>query len=349
MKKNRIYVCLLACLIFAGCDDDFNERHFDGLDEMGTVKNVATYEVDYAGKYPKDGYFSTKNEVTDSVAKWLTATYFSCDSGSIARVALQYADSLEIPKEAGNSYTLTAEDYEAMGEGSNMPGKDHYFSASVDPLHYLPVFLKQKYPYAFAEEVKGLTYAFYGSDKQVKDSTSSFYYDGNTWTYLGNLPRVAVSKRIAEFEYGSKWKFSKIIGGIEKYTLVHDDFQALYNWTKEHKPEYLAKGSTTDEYYFGAQTSYNQINNNVYSWKNSYNINGEYTGKSDDEVREIMHARMSEGLAGIVLPLVYGDPKSGVNYQVTYSVYRGLIPNYVITFMYDDAKKEFYRTAGPDF
>lgn len=340
--KIKYFIQMIAgiALLFGACD--YNDRNFDGLDDMVRPGNVVTYELEYSGNYPKKGYFSEKDEVADSVSKWLSINYFSCDSGSLAKVSISYLDSVDIP-EATQYYTLETEDYKSMGTDKGMPGKYNNFSASIDPDHYLPVFLKLKFPYVTSETVMAVTFAYFAGT--TKDSTMNYTYDGDVWTYI---QPVAVSTKVAEFSYSSTWQLDKILGGIEKYVLVKDDYQVLFDWVKANKKDYLNdQKPETDEYYFGVSTFYPNVNNKVSTWTKYYNVGGEYTGKSDDEVREIMHTRMGEGLATLVLPLRYTQPESGKNYQVTYTVYGGLAPEYMMTFMYNEIEQKFYKTAGP--
>lgn len=229
-----------------------------------------------------------------------------------------------------------------------MPGKFHNFSATIDPEHYLPTFLKLKYPYAAAETVMAVTFTYYSTGTQ--DSTMNYLYDGNVWKSLKSMSPISVSTKVAEFTYATAWKLDKILGGIEKYVLEKPDYQVLFDWVKANKPEYLStQKPETDEYYFGVATTYLNVNNKVDTWKKYYNVGEEYNGKSDDEIREIMHTRMGEGLSTLVLPLHYAQPQSGINYQVTYTVYGGLASEYTLTFMYDETEQKFYKTAGPAY
>lgn len=343
--KMKYYILLITgiTLLLGACD--YNDRNFDGLDDLVRPVNVATYEIEYDGDYPTDGYFSSKQEVAETVAKWLAKNYFACDSGSLAKVSLLYADSVEIP-EVTQSYTLVKDDYQSMGTGKGMPGQYNNFSSSIDPDHYLPVFLKMKFPYATSETVMAVTFVYYAGSS--KDSTMNYSYDGNTWTNLKSMNPVTVSTKVAEFSFSSEWKLDKILGGIEKYVLAKEDYQVLFDWVKANKPEYLStQKPETDEYYFGVATKYSNVNNKVSTWKSYYNVGNEYDGKTDDQVREIMYARMGEGLATLVLPLHYTQPQSGINYQITYTVYGGLADEYMMTFMYDDTEQKFYKSAGP--
>lgn len=346
MKKIYfIQIITAIALLLGACD--YNDRNFEGLDDMVRPGNVSTYEVEYDGDYPTDGYFTTKIAVDTTVVKWLSSKYFACDSGSLAKVSILYADSLEAPEVTGQ-YVLVTDDYDSMGTGKGMPGQYDNFSASIDPNFYLPVFLKLKFPYAEPESVLAVTFAYFAGT--LKDSTMNYAYDGTQWTYVKNLPVVAVSTKVAELSYSSKWKLDKILGGIEKYVLVKEDYQILFDWVKENKPDYLStQKPTTDEYYLGVATVYSNVNNVVSTWKSYYNVNGEYTGKSDAEIQDIMHTRMAQALADHVLPVRYPQPQSGINYQLSYTVYKGLAPVYMMTFMYDDKEQKFYKTAGPAF
>lgn len=87
MRKNLFFIFAIS-LTFAACD--YNEKNFEGLDEMSEPKNEAKYTLEYDGDYPKDGYFSPANKPTAVISSWLWGKYFSVDKGSTATVTYKY-------------------------------------------------------------------------------------------------------------------------------------------------------------------------------------------------------------------------------------------------------------------
>lgn len=106
MRKQTIYACVAALLMFTGCED-FNDKHFDGLEEMGEpvdVKNLdytltkADYEA--IGGNPKTNlYFSAEDPADNFLPDWLAKTYISASATSVVRVTFDYlADASELLK-----------------------------------------------------------------------------------------------------------------------------------------------------------------------------------------------------------------------------------------------------------
>ena len=88
MMRKNLFFMLVVSLMFAACD--YNEKNFEGLDEMSEPKNEAKYTLEYDGVYPKDGYFSPANKPTAVIPAWLWGKYFSVDKGSQAVVTYKY-------------------------------------------------------------------------------------------------------------------------------------------------------------------------------------------------------------------------------------------------------------------
>lgn len=106
MRKQTIYACVAALLMFTGCED-FNDKHFDGLEEMGEpvdVKNLdytltkADYEA--MGGNPKTNlYFSAEDPADNFLPDWLAKRYISANATSVVRVTFDYlADASELLK-----------------------------------------------------------------------------------------------------------------------------------------------------------------------------------------------------------------------------------------------------------
>jgi hypothetical protein len=439
MNKSKIFSLLVALLLLAGCD--YNDKYFDGYDDI-TVTDIVKYEGTYTGDYPTDGYFTNKTELQTAVNTMLKGIYKYCDKGSTAKVSVLYGDitagftsvtptasytlvaddydamgtSSGYPGKYNNfdatmnvdsflisfcatkyadaatgdivmitykyysgstsdvsayyqktstswvkyevevfstdlSYTLVTADYDSMGTASGEPGKYNNFDANMDIDHYLTVFLKEKYPYAAEDVTCQVYYTYYASS--VSTTKSLIYkYNGSAWVAFDPYAdTVEITTKTAEMTYdGSNWILERLLGGSISYTFAATDYQLLFDWVKANKAAgYLStQYPTQEEYYFGSSTKYSNINNNYSTWKNYYDVEGTYAGKTNTEIQEIMDARIAEGISKVLLPNWVSTPDPGISYVVTYYVYSGRgTGNYVMSFMYDEESAAYELTAGP--
>lgn len=114
-----IFSLFAMLLLLVGCD--YNDKYFDGYDDNPVTETVR-YEGDFTGKYPSEGYFADKDALQAAVSSMLSEMYPYCDKGS-AKVNVLFGDITKGFQKADVSYTLTNEDYDAMGEGDGQPGK----------------------------------------------------------------------------------------------------------------------------------------------------------------------------------------------------------------------------------
>lgn len=141
MKKKYLFPALATVLMFSGCD--YNEKYFDGLDEMTRPTNVfsKTYtlaEADYAtissnkanialakeagvekelGYVKNDLYLSEKISGATYIPAFLSATYYTADEGSSVKVTYNYKDAMSslLSEYASVKYLkLTDDDYKVV-------------------------------------------------------------------------------------------------------------------------------------------------------------------------------------------------------------------------------------------
>ena len=434
MKKNILFTLLASLLFFTGCD--YNEDNFEGFDD-NPIENLTQWEGDFTGDYPSDGYFLTddagrlalQSAVNDMLAEmflasdqnstasvsvlcgdvtpgferadvnytlttddydamgtgedepgqynnfdssmdidayllaFLNANYADMVSGETISITYKYfagstsnqtrsyqrtADgwtSIEIASfMADNEYTLTNDDYDSMGEESGQPGRYNNFDANMDVDFYLSVFLKENFPYQAAEGATfKVTYKYY-SDSSTNDQDAFFRYNGTSWApYDPYEDVVTVSTMVAEMVFdGSTWVLDRLAGGSMTLHFEQSDYEALLQWSLENKPEYKSTKYDNEEYWFGVSTYYPNINNAYSTWRNHYNVNGEYDGLTDDQLQAIMDQRLADGIADIVLPQRVTEPDSGLTYIVVYTVYQGRgAGDYGMSFTYDAEKGEY--------
>jgi hypothetical protein len=240
------------------------------------------------------------------------------------------------------SYAMVKEDYDAMGTESGTPGRYDNFDANMDTDHYISAMLGQKYPYAKENMTAQVSYLFFASGA-TSTRTNYYKHDGTRWNaYNPYAEIIDVTTKIAEVTFdGTDWILDRLVGGAMKYTLAKPaDYQKLIDWVKVNKPAYVSTINPNEEFYFGAAISatYTNINNNYNTWKNYYNIGGQYDGLSDEALQKIMDERIAEGIATVILREIITDPDPGLSYQVTYEVYSGSrAGNNMQAFMYDES------------
>ena len=245
---------------------------------------------------------------------------------------------------ADHEYTLVKEDYDSMGEESGQPGRYDNFDSNMDADFYLGVFLKENFPYQATEGATyKVTYKYY-SDKSTNDKDAFFRYNGTSWTAFDPYEDViTVENKVAEMVFnGSTWVLDRLAGGSLVLHFEQADYEALLQWSLENKPEYKHTYYDNEEFWFGVSTYYPNINNAYATWRNHYNVNGEYDGLTDDQLQAIMDQRLADGIADIVLPQRVTEPDSGLTYVVVYTVYQGRgAGDYGMSFTYDDEKGEY--------
>lgn len=111
-------------------------------------------------------------------------------------------------------YRLENEDYDGMGTDYGFPGKYNNFDASMDPNHYLPTFMNNKWAYAQDNEARLVIYKFYNSgvtevrvdeytfNKDTKWQLTATTVDGSaivafkdkTWVYVPPIKLIKTDK-----------------------------------------------------------------------------------------------------------------------------------------------------------
>lgn len=133
---------------------------------------------------------NTKYKYAENYGKEKSAiflTYFSNDTTYITQKA-----------------TMTTANYDAMGTQTGQPGKNDYFSSAIDPTFYIPIFLKQNFPYAKIGDVWLIRYKYYISSSSTVNRYIVCIYDGTTWKTDG--PKTPL---VAKFVIkDGSWKYS---------------------------------------------------------------------------------------------------------------------------------------------
>lgn len=370
MNKKLIYGLCAASFLMTACD--YNEDNFPGFDQE-PLTDVVYYEGEFTGKYPTEGYFSLvqgdeesgKATIEKALIEMLKDTYPYCDKGSSAKIKVKVADVMPsqekepayevtttqakyykkgadgwteeplIPYDADKKLPLEEQDYDAMGIEAGEPGANDTFVSDEQADAYLPIFLQNKYTYVAKEGLTvEVTYKVSGKEKKT-----IYRYNGSAWEVYNPKASIVVSvtERITVMKFdGKEWKLSNLISDIKELSLTNAEYTKLVEWVKENKPEFMSTQNTTSEYYFGADTKNNNINNKYSTWTQYYNVDGYLNDLKDEEIQAIMDERLAkEAFPLILLPDMVNNPDPDISYTVIYKIYGGRgNGNYAMSFYY---------------
>lgn len=323
--------------------EDAYELSTADYDAMGTGKNEPgehdnfSYRIDpndylpdfCAGKYADKAegfickiiYYS--NRVTTTQAKYYK------------KGADGWTEEPLIPYDADKKLPLEEQDYDAMGIEAGEPGANDTFVSDEQADAYLPIFLQNKYTYVAKEGLTvEVTYKVSGKEKKT-----IYRYNGSAWEVYNPKASIVVSvtERITVMKFdGKEWKLSNLISDIKELSLTNAEYTKLVEWVKENKPEFMSTQNTTSEYYFGADTKNNNINNKYSTWTQYYNVDGYLNDLKDEEIQVIMDERLAkEAFPLILLPDMVDNPDPDISYTVIYKIYGGRgNGNYAMSFYY---------------
>jgi hypothetical protein len=209
-------------------------------------------------------FFNSTLQAKDYVPYLLNPTYLYADKGSVMNATyniVDYGDTTAIP--SASKFTLTSADYALMGTGTNQPGQYNNMSNLMPVLSYLNTYLKLKCPYAFAGDIKMVSYQYYDSNKTTKRQYRILTFDGLNWVTTAE-----------QYNYtGTEWLYDPTV----KLTMVKADYQLMVDYV-------LATPSISifahpyyknEEYYWGFASRYSNTSFRL-SYRNPY-FTGSYT------------------------------------------------------------------------
>lgn len=316
-------------------------------DNFSEKMDVDSYLIPFCSqKYPDAGVGTTVAIIYKYYSKGLSTRSTVYEKTADSWKATDYQVYL-----FARNWNLTEEEYKSMGTDKDQPGSHNNFSEKIDPAFYLPIFLKLNYPYAKEGDVYKIGYKFYNSDKETEERSAIYRYCKGTWAeYDPYVDEAVIFTMKAELTFdGTNWVLDRLIGNSVQLIFGQTDYEALYNWSKENKREYLGtKYPDQEEYWFGVSTYYPNVNNNYSTWKKYYDKEGIYASMSDEELQALMDERLAWGISNLILPAHVSEPDEEMAYVVTYAVFGGRGKgDYSMSFKYDSAKKEYVWIAGP--
>ncbi len=225
-------------------------------------------------------------------------------------------------------YVMQKNDYTPMGIRY-----DNFSGTQADS--YLPVFLKNKYPYAAADQKVCVVYKYYVSSSNTYIKADEYTYDGTSWA-----KSTAITTVTSQFvKTSNKWVFNPSVtinlSPIRNDAAIKAYYQAAVDWVWENIDQpagCTAKGQGyvtsygNNDYYGGMSAYYNNVdmrpskarehvaNSPIEAIKNAYP-----SSMTDEEVVAKMTANLIKSLNGMLEKMhPEAEPVDGI--EVTYTI-----------------------------
>ena len=321
--------------------EDAYELSTADYDAMGTGKNEPGEHDNFSYRIDPNDYLPDfcAGKYADKAEGFICKIIYKYYSNRVTTTQAKYykkgADGWTEEPLADKKLPLEEQDYDAMGIEAGEPGANDTFVSDEQADAYLPIFLQNKYTYVAKEGLTvEVTYKVSGKEKKT-----IYRYNGFAWEVYNPKASIVVSvtERITVMKFdGKEWKLSNLISDIKELSLTNAEYTKLVEWVKENKPEFMSTQNTTSEYYFGADTKNNNINNKYSTWTQYYNVDGYLNDLKDEEIQVIMDERLAkEAFPLILLPDMVDNPDPDISYTVIYKIYGGRgNGNYAMSFYY---------------
>lgn len=217
---------------------------------------------------------------------------------------------------APSTVILSHADYQAMGQSHDN------FSGDV-PSNYMPIMLKNRFPYADTDDTMFVAYYYYDSNSKATTTRCDQYlYNGSEW-----ILNDGVVTETAQFvKSNGKWNYdpSMVITlpsgrGVAISTLY---FQTCVDWVRNNVTDGAAYISSygNNEYYCGTSAYQGNVDMRPGSAKEAY---AGYASMSDDEVMALMKKRFETEVMPGALAILHPDmkPIDGIDVTVTINFY----------------------------
>lgn len=317
--------------------EDAYELSTADYDAMGTGKNEPGEHDNFSYKIDPNDYLPDfcAGKYADKAEGFICKRVTTTQAKYYKKGADGWTEEPLIPYDADKKLSLEGKDYDAMGIEAGEPGANDTFVSDEQADACLPIFLLSKYVYVAKEGLTvEVTYKVSGKEKKT-----IYRYNGSAWEVYNPKASIVVSitERITVMKFdGKEWKLSNLISDIKELSLTNAEYTKLVEWVKENKPEFMSTQNTTSEYYFGADTKNNNINNKYSTWTQYYNVDGYLNDLKDEEIQAIMDERLAkEAFPLILLPDMVNNPDPDISYTVIYKIYGGRgNGNYAMSFYY---------------
>jgi len=223
-----------------------------------TLRDSVTYALvnaDYGNKYND---FIKATDLTS----YLLKTYPTATRGKVAILTYNWMTATTSVTNSfiylgNNVWTIINQfvlaDYNAMGQSYAD------FSNTTDPLFYIPIYLKNKFPYAKSGDIFMAQYAVYLSGKMVQYPVL-YIFNGTAWVAYNP---ISVAQTYVNFD-GLTWKFPPAVkvtfitptptsapAGSINYTLVSADYRLVGNSYDDFQRNVVGQYEEPDAIFLG--------------------------------------------------------------------------------------------------
>lgn len=262
-------------------------------------------------------------------------------NGKPVAAARHRAAAVEVPMTAHNAVYAyesgrwtVASDFVVLQPGDYAElGQNYQNLTNANKL--LPIYLKQKFPYASAEAVKNVLYLYYNSSsKETYYVCDQYTYNGSEWTLNDGIQTV--TRQFVKND--GKWMFDPSVvitlpsGRNQAFSATY--YQACVDWVFEHickplgqtvlkdenAPFYISKYGNND-YYSGASAYQNNVDIRGASAREQYAAG--FEGMTDEEISELIKKRFFEEVFLAVIEQIHSDvePIPGLDFTYTFNFY----------------------------
>lgn len=217
-----------------------------------------------------------------------------------------------------NTTVLSHADYQAMGQSyDNLSGES--------PATYLPIYMKQTYPYALAGDAKFVVYYYYNGSATVT-RCDQYEYNGSEWTVNNGV----VTETAQFVRTNGSWVYDPSVtitlpsGKSQPLSTLY--YQTCVDWVKNNVPDGAAYVTSygNNEYYCGTSAYQGNVDLRPSAAKAQY---PGYDSMTDDQIVSLMKERFESEVMPAALQILHPDavPVSGVEvlYTINFVWYNG--------------------------
>jgi len=237
-----------------------------------------------ASKVDANKYFDGTLKAKDYLPYLLTQKFIYVDPNSIVKVTYDLVNAVDTTSiTAAYKITIADAEYTQMGVFTNQPGKSLNFSAAMPVMSYLNSYLKTKFPYAAANDVRMVRYKFNSS---VVNQYRVLKFNGTDWKCATD--QYAFKK--------GKWLDVVILNGLTSgqgdFTSVNKLGDQVWTWDATYKYMLMTGYVSATKLYFDNEdwliSPAMNLTERVNPWLNFTHV-GRYfgdTGASTDKMHK---------------------------------------------------------------
>ncbi len=314
-------------------DGNYYNVYFDGREDVrGSIYNAtdAIKAKREDGKtYTLYGYFTqTSNSGTYTNCNFVVTDVASPAAGKGRQAPRRIVSIPSVNLNA--AYVFNGSKWEAAGSDIVVVNPGDYAAmgltygnfSGTQAQEYLPLFLKQKFPYAQAETAKFVAYKYY-SNNTTAYACTQFTFDGSKWE--DSMTRDGVRSVTNQFvRRDGEWKLDPSIEltlpAGKNQPLSSWFFQACVDWVKENVPDGASFVTSygNNDYYTGASAYQGNIDLRPGSARNQSST---YDDMTDDEIVALMKERFEKEVCPGVLATLYPNLAPVGDFEPTVTIH----------------------------